>query len=230
MNDCGHGKTLLFRKAVQPKASFGSQRNPLPTASLGYPLHPDVLAQVYRRRHVQPHKRRHDNLTLFATGFANSVQTAARPAPAVLKQDTVATVWDVAAIRQQIPQQISGLRVFMRSGYVRGNAGSEAEFNLRIMRLSLALCVLDTMDKLSKAVLKKDSAELTTMFKVAATRLKSMLDDSYFSKTKARIIFDYREAEPALAACAAACSVRLPSLYDAVKQYKKNVACLIRQL
>ena len=162
------------------------------------------------------------NLRSVAATFKRAIERDKRLAPIAMRTEVLTCMWNFATVRKEITDEAASLAY----SYMKL---SDADFNLKIARLSLALYLLDKMQELSVAVRSNPNRTIVALFDVARSRVEDILGESYFFKSKERILYDYLEAEVALASCAECCSVRLLSLHDAVKQYKMKVADMIEE-
>lgn len=168
---------------------------------------------------------RQDSLRALAAAFKSGVEQDRLPAPRAMREEALSGMWNFSATRERIPEQIAELCVYFRS---RRPGPEDHGMNLRIMRISLALYLLDKAGEISKKFVASENlgTNITSLFTAARKGVERLLDERYFSKSRDDILSGYLEAEPALASIAGVLGVQLPCLGDAVAEYKGRVADL----
>jgi tRNA(Ser,Leu) C12 N-acetylase TAN1 len=128
-------------------------------------------------------------------------------------------LWDFTPARTALREEIAELSTIFR----RRDTLPE-DLDLRIARAAIALYLLDKADELLNLALETKRKGSLSLFSNAAAGIRSVLGPDYFSKGAKRIIKDYLEGEVALTACAESLGAGLPTLEQAVKDYKAKVA------
>ena len=166
---------------------------------------------------------RQGSLRALAAAFKSGVEQDRLPAPQAMREDALSGMWNFSATRERIPEQVAELCVYFRT---KRPGLEDHGMNLRIMRISLALYLLDKTGELSQKFVAADNrgTKITALFTTARKAVERLLDERYFSKSQDEILTGYLEAEPALASIASVLGAQLPCLMDAVAEYKNRVA------
>jgi len=173
---------------------------------------------------VRTLQRRQENLAAVVKTFKDSVESDNARAPQALREEALTGMWQFSKVREKIPAAVYDLAEYMD----RVNPPREDPvFLCKIMRISLALYLLDKMDEISRSVASDRGFNMTVLFSTARAAVGRLLDSKYFDKGRSEIINGYLEAEPSLLAIAAVCKVQTLDLYDAVRIYKRNVADML---
>jgi hypothetical protein len=126
-------------------------------------------------------------------------------------------------LRERIRKQADDLSVFYR---VRAPP-KPADFDLRIARVSLAIYLLDTLERMLRIADSKKSENVYSSFESARKAVAEFLDESYFSKDAEAVLSSYSKCEAPLLSCASKCGVRVLEPEPAVESAKMKVADMI---
>jgi hypothetical protein len=99
--------------------------------------------------------------------------------------------------------------------------------DLRIARVSLAVYLLDTLDRMIRVADSKKSENIYTSFESARKAVWEFLDDAYFSKDAQAILSAYQKCEAPLLSCASKCGIQVLEPEPAVESAKMKVADMI---
>ena len=133
---------------------------------------------------------------------------------------------EFAPIRENIREQAKALSVFYR---VRAPPKPK-DFDLRLARVSLAIYIIDTLDKILKHADASDTDSLYTSFDSARKAARTFLDDAYFSKNADEILSCYGRCEATLVQVGSKCGVQVLDPEPAVESTKMRVAEMIDQI
>jgi hypothetical protein len=167
----------------------------------------------------------HDrNLRSIALSFKSGVEGDKTRATSVMREEVFTGMWKFSEVRDAMKKEVADL-----AGYYINELPKPPDFSIRIIRLSLAMFVLDKFDDMRKSVAKKPNVSLVALFEVARESAERLLGDKFFSLTQDELMHAYLDAEPSLVSLAKCCSIQMPNLHQAVEKYKVKAAGEIQQ-
>ncbi|VVC04790.1 Uncharacterised protein [Candidatus Bilamarchaeum dharawalense] len=171
------------------------------------------------RRTVQRVLRAHESAVKgFTDDFRAAVLSDQLSATREMRTATATRMWVFAPVRIAMSEEIGALALSFNTDQV------PKDFPLRIARLSLAMYFLDVVEAMQARTAQTNTPAMSALFQSASQAIQRILDPTYFTKSNEQIIRDYLDAEPIILACATACSVKLKTLEQAVREYKMIVA------
>src|SRR4030095_11567854 len=104
------------------------------------------------------------------------------------------------------------------------------DIDLRVARVSVAIYLLDTLDRMLKIADSRKAEHIYSSVESAMKAVKTFLSPEYFSRSADEIMSSYSSCEPSLKSCAARCGVAVLDLEPAVEGTKTNLASMIDEI
>ncbi len=105
-----------------------------------------------------------------------------------------------------------------------------ADFDLRIARISLAIYLLDTLEKMLEHADARKTESIYSGFESARKAVLDFLAEGYFAKSAEEILRNYPKCEQALLPAASRCGVQVLEPEHAVESTKMKVADMIDEI
>lgn len=163
-----------------------------------------------------------ENIRSVALAHKDASERDRSRAPQEFRQEVFTGVWKFSEARERIKKEINELAEFYINDIPR-----PPDLRLRVERIAVAMFVLDKLDDLRKAAVKKPSTTLVSLFEVARASAEQLLGEKFLKMSRDDVIHAYLDAKPSLVSLATCCNVHLPELHEAVSKYRLKVTAEI---